>query len=86
MSLSATLLKKLDTAVDHDILVVDCADCGRLTTFIWAAFRLFRHLGLRLGGGWRPSLRGDHRRPLCKQCWEEIPREQLPHPTSGRTH
>lgn len=64
-----------------DVRVMDCAECGRLTTSCWAAFREHGKLGLRILGRWKAER--DHRRPLCKTC--SGPRERpLPGPGEHR--
>lgn len=67
--------------IPADVKVVDCMDCGRLATFDWQAWRAFRAIGLVLAAAWRP-LRSGHRRPVCRLCKRETPRDRLPHPTS----
>lgn len=50
-----------------DVKVVDCAECGLLLTSCWAAFKVFRHNGLRLLCRWK-VMRNGHRRPICMTC------------------
>jgi hypothetical protein len=63
VSLSANLLALLP----QDLLVVDCADCGRLATNEWLAFKKWAPIGLRLVSRWRLH-RSGHRSPVCDFC------------------
>lgn len=64
MSLNDELLLQ---RLPWDILVVDCSECGHLTTTEWGPFQNFGHLGLHVIGRWR-ARRDGHRVPVCRTC------------------
>lgn len=49
--------------------VVNCGDCGQLTTTEWNVYKKFAKHGLRLIGWWLPHKSG-HRVPSCMGCSE----------------
>lgn len=59
--------EQLLARLPQDAQVVDCAECGHLTTGQWHLYKTNSALGLRLLGGWKHE-RSGHRRPHCVGC------------------